>query len=125
MSRMKRGEKGHEEATRKWRESMLARFGSEEALRRHLQGMGRSGGKKSTGGGFASNRQLAREAGRKGGMMHAARGTSEDYGYEKIWAEHGAEITAKYESRTHSAQQLAEEYGMPASSIRYRIRRDA
>lgn len=30
--------------------------------------IGREGGKKSRGGGFAANRQLASEAGRKGGM---------------------------------------------------------
>lgn len=30
--------------------------------------IGALGGKKSTGGGFAANRELAREAGRRGGM---------------------------------------------------------
>ena len=30
--------------------------------------IGAVGGKKSTGGGFAANRELAREAGRKGGL---------------------------------------------------------
>ncbi|HSX14445.1 MAG TPA: KGG domain-containing protein [Candidatus Saccharimonadales bacterium] len=32
------------------------------------QEIGRMGGKKSTGGGFAKNPELAREAGRKGGL---------------------------------------------------------
>lgn len=32
------------------------------------KGIGRKGGKISRGGGFASDRDLAREAGRKGGM---------------------------------------------------------
>lgn len=31
--------------------------------------IGRSGGQKSTTGGFAANRELAREAGRKGGRI--------------------------------------------------------
>ncbi|PSO43440.1 hypothetical protein BRC19_00425 [Candidatus Saccharibacteria bacterium QS_5_54_17] len=33
------------------------------------QRIGRSGGKISTGGGFAANRERAREAGRKGGRV--------------------------------------------------------
>lgn len=124
MDRMHRGEKGHEEAISKWRESMLKKFGSEEALHKHMQGMGRKGGMNSRGG-FATNPALAKIAGRKGGKVHAGRGKDSDYNYEAIWAEHGAEITAKYESRTHSAQQLADEYGISISALRYRIRRDS
>ena len=124
MGRMHRGEKGHEEAISKWRESMLKKFGSEEALHKHMQGMGRKGGMNSRGG-FATNHALAKIAGRKGGKAHAGRGKDSDYDYEAIWAEHGAEITAKYESRTHSAQQLADEYGISVSALRYRIRRDS
>lgn len=39
--------------------------------------IGRSGGKKSTGGGFAKNPDLAREAGRKGGLRSRRRKTDE------------------------------------------------
>ena len=34
----------------------------------HFKKIGALGGKKSTKGGFAANRELAREAGRKGGL---------------------------------------------------------
>ncbi len=125
MGRMKKGEPGHEAATDRWRESMIKKFGSEEALHKHMQGMGRKGGMNGGHGGFAANPALAKIAGRKGGKVHAGRGKDSDYNYEAIWAEHGAEIIAKYESRTHSAQQLADEYGISPSSLRYRIRRDA
>lgn len=39
------------------------RYGS-----KFYQGIGKSGGEKSRGGGFAANPDLAREAGRKGGL---------------------------------------------------------
>lgn len=40
-------------------------------------GIGAAGGRKSTGGAFAKNRELAREAGRKGGMASRRRPYSE------------------------------------------------
>ena len=47
--------------------SLIKRFGSEEAVTEWRRRIGREGGAKSRNGGFAANRELAREAGRKGG----------------------------------------------------------
>lgn len=41
------------------------------------ESIGRMGGSKSRGGGFAKNPELAREAGRKGGMQSRRRKTSD------------------------------------------------
>lgn len=56
MSRMKKGEKGHDKAVSKWWSTMIERFGSEEAVRDHMVAMGKKGGKLSKTGGFASNK---------------------------------------------------------------------
>ena len=55
-----------------WRKTMLARFGSEEALIEWQREIGSRGGKKSNPDrpkGFAANRELASIAGRKGGII--------------------------------------------------------
>lgn len=78
MARQRRGEPGSEQATQKWRQTMLNRFGSMEALHEHMQSMGSEGGKRGTNGGFASNKvgadgltgiQRARICGSKGGKI--------------------------------------------------------
>lgn len=56
MARPKRGEKGHDEAVRKWRETMLARYGTEEEMHRQMVEKGRKGGHNGKTGGFASNK---------------------------------------------------------------------
>lgn len=56
MSRMKKGEKGHDKAVSKWWSTIIERFGSEEAIRDHMVAMGRKGGKLSKSGGFASDK---------------------------------------------------------------------
>lgn len=56
MSRMKKGEKGHDKAVSKWWSTMIERFGSEEAIRDHMVAMGKKGGKLSKTGGFASDK---------------------------------------------------------------------
>lgn len=50
-------------------ETMVKKHGSYEAWCEWMRNNGRKGGEKSTGGGFAVNRELAREAGRKGGRI--------------------------------------------------------
>lgn len=69
MSRMKKGEEGHEEAVSKWHESMLARFGSEEGISEHFKSAGAKGGHLGHEKGFYRNRELARTAGAKGGAL--------------------------------------------------------
>lgn len=77
MSRMKKGEKGHDKAVSKWWSTMMERFGSKEAVHDHMVAMGKKGGKLSQGGGFASEkvgpdgltgRERARLVGAIGGL---------------------------------------------------------
>ena len=51
------------------KKTMIERMGSEEALHEHFQRIGSLGGKKSTGGGFAANPELASRAGKIGGSI--------------------------------------------------------
>ena len=73
MSRPKKGAKGCEEANRKWRETMLKRYGGEQGLREKMQSIGKIGGKNGFGpgytGGFAANPERARIVGAKGGSI--------------------------------------------------------
>lgn len=56
MSRPKKGTEAGRLATMKWRETMLAKYGSEEKLHEKMVAMGRKGGKLSRNGGFASSK---------------------------------------------------------------------
>ena len=66
MSRPKKGEAGHEAAKRKFRETLLRKYGSEEAVREHFRKIGAKGGHNGTTGGFY-DRELAKRAGAIGG----------------------------------------------------------
>lgn len=72
MARPRKGEKGCEEANAKWRASMIKKFGSEDAVKDFMRERGRKGGMNGRGpgytGGFAGDRELARRAGRIGGL---------------------------------------------------------
>ena len=48
--------------------TMIQKHGSEEAAREWFRKIGAKGGRTSRGGGFAANPELARIAGRKGGL---------------------------------------------------------
>lgn len=110
MSRPRKGEPGHEEASKRWKQTMLKKYGSEEALHKHLQEMGAKGGSHGVTGGFASNRALARIAGAMGGRV-SKRGyklVGEKDG-QKIYRKDGkdytiedvkAELEAKYGKRS-------------------------
>lgn len=50
-----------------WMETMIAKHGSREAVKEHMQSIGAVGGKRGSTGGFYANRELARIAGAKGG----------------------------------------------------------
>lgn len=75
MPRPKKGTKGHEEATAKWRKTMAEKYGD---IHDRMVEMGRKGGKISTKGGFASMKvdengltgyERARIYGAKGGRI--------------------------------------------------------
>lgn len=51
----------------KRRQTMIKKFGSEEAYLEHMKAIAIKGGSNGHKGGFAGNPELAREAGKKGG----------------------------------------------------------
>ena len=57
----------------KARQSMIERYGSEEAYKAHLRSIGSKGGKVPSTGGFAGDRALARRAGAIGGRISRRR----------------------------------------------------
>lgn len=69
MARPKANTKEGQEATRKWHETMLKRYGSEEALKEAFRIQGAKGGRNGFTGGFYVNRELAKIAGKKGGSI--------------------------------------------------------
>lgn len=60
---------GTKEGFRKRRETMIRKHGSEEAYLAHMREIAGFGGSQGHTGGFAANRELAREAGAKGGRI--------------------------------------------------------
>lgn len=78
MSRPRKGTKGCQAATAKWKATMEAKYGGADGVRKRLSEMGRKGGKASNTGGFASlvvgsdgltGHQRAKIAGKKGGTI--------------------------------------------------------
>lgn len=61
MSRPKKGQKGCEEASARWRKTMEAKFGGPEGVHKKMQEMGHKGGTAWTDKlkGFAANPELA------------------------------------------------------------------
>lgn len=71
MARPRKGEKGCQEASNKWKQTMLKKYGGKEGFHKRVQELGSIGGKTPTSKpkGFAANPELARKAGRKGGAI--------------------------------------------------------
>lgn len=69
MPRPKKGTKEGDLATKKWKETMERLYGGPEGTHKFMQKIGQMGGRNGHTGGFAANRELAREAGRKGGTI--------------------------------------------------------
>ena len=67
MAYPRKGTKGYEEAVKKTRATLIKKYGSEEKAREFFQSIGRKGGKATGLKGFATNPELARIAGAKGG----------------------------------------------------------
>lgn len=67
MARPKKGAKGAEEATQKWRKTMRQRYGGLDGVHNMMRIIGSKGGQNGHTGGFAANPALARVAGAKGG----------------------------------------------------------
>lgn len=60
---------GRTQASIKMEQTYIKKFGSVEAYRQYLKDRGSKGGKVKGQKGFALNRELAREAGRRGGSV--------------------------------------------------------
>lgn len=82
MARPKKGAKGHELATAKWRKTMQEKYGGQEGVHQMMQEIGAKGGRNGRGpgynGGFASThvgkdgltgRERSVIAGQKGGKI--------------------------------------------------------
>lgn len=82
MSRPRIGNRGYKESIKKWRATMLERYGGVDGLHKKMQACGAKGGKSGRGpdytGGFASSKigedgltgyERARIAGAKGGHI--------------------------------------------------------
>lgn len=89
MVRPKKGTEGHFKAVKRWRETMLNKYGGDkDALHKAMQARGAMGGKLSNNGGFASDkigvdgltgRERSRIAGAKGGRI-SRRGSAKKEG---------------------------------------------
>lgn len=69
MPAYEKGTPGYEIQQKKYRETMIAKFGSNEARKEYYRQIGKKGGKNGHTGGFAANPELARLAGKKGGTI--------------------------------------------------------
>lgn len=119
MSRPKANTPEGREATRKFRETMLKRYGSEEAVKEQYRKIGQKGGTNGRGadykGGFASNKEKAIEAGRKGGTI-----SRRDKEFDETWSKIVAEATAMYDSGCSIAE-IARTYNIPYYKVKYRL----
>lgn len=87
MARPKKGTKGAEEATRKWRKTMQRKYGGAAGVHNMMRLIGSKGGQNGHTGGFAARPELARTAGAKGGRISKRTGVSTGQGKEKeyVW----------------------------------------
>lgn len=119
MARQRKGEKGCEEANNKWRQTMIKKLGSEEAVSEFARRIGRKGGVNGRGpdykGGFAADPERARTAGAKGGKN--SRRTSK---YIRIFEENKKAIDKAIKNRS-SFKMLAEALGVPYQSLMHYI----
>lgn len=102
MARPKKGAKGAEEATRKWRETMQRKYGGREGIHNMMRIIGSKGGQNGHTGGFAANRELARLAGAVGGRKSRRTGKTTGDRKEKEYVWKGgpdAELVFKKEEK--------------------------
>lgn len=89
MARPRKGAEGYEEATAKFRQALIARFGSPEKVREFYSRIGTRGGKAKTDKpkGFAANPALAIKAGSIGGKRSSRAGVKNGFGKKRLEAE--------------------------------------
>lgn len=84
MARPKKGTKGSEEATRKWRETMQRKYGGAAGVHNMMRMIGRKGGRNGHTGGFAANPALARIVGALGGKKSRRTGVKNGEGKNNL-----------------------------------------
>lgn len=90
MARPKKGAKGYDQAVKKWRKTMIEKYGGKDKLHKKMQEIGKKGGQNGYGieykGGFASDKvgpdgltgyERARKVGALGGKI-SRRGPAKD-----------------------------------------------
>lgn len=69
MAGYKKGTPGYERQQQKYKETMLKKFGNQQAMLDYYHSIASKGGQKGHTGGFAANPELAQKAGAKGGTI--------------------------------------------------------
>lgn len=69
MAGYRRGTPGYFAQQAKYHQTMVAKYGSEEEMKKHLREIAAIGGRNGHTGGFQDNRELAKRAGQKGGFI--------------------------------------------------------
>ena len=119
MARPRKETEAGKVANAKWHETMIKKYGSVEAFKLSRRVMGAKGGKcKTPEGGFASNRELARLAGAKGGRI--SRRTNKNY--DKEWElNHG--MIMHMVAKGESTAEISRRSKIPYGALRLRLRR--
>lgn len=120
MARPKKGTKGAEEATLKWKETMIKKYGGENGLHEKMMEIGAVGGRRGHTGGFASNPELAKVAGAKGGRA-SKRGLAVD---RSRWEEYKDTIIEEYTNEDVSIISLAKKYDINYEVVRKGLRNE-
>lgn len=110
------------EATKKYRMTMLKKYGSKEAMKEQYRRIGKMGGLSGKGenykGGFAYDKEKASEAGRIGGLK-----SRRDKKFEKVWKKIRPEVMKMYNNGDPMTE-IAKKYNIPYYKISYRIRKE-
>lgn len=113
MARPKAGTEAGDIAIKKWRETMLNKYGSKEAISKEFRRIGSIGGQHSSTGGFYNNPEKARLAGAKGGRI-SRRGAGS---VTKTKIEPNVDKIEKLYYSGKSIPQIAKELDVPYSTL--------
>ena len=115
MGRPRKGTPGCEEATRKWRETMLSKYGGRDGLHQKMQEAGRIGGTNGRGpdyrGGFAADHERAKRAGSEGGKK------SHRFSKHIRLFESNRGLIIQTRNGKGNLKALADRWGIPYSSL--------
>ena len=121
---MKKGEEGHEEATKKWRKTMEKKYGGASE---YMKKIGSKGGSISTTGGFASKkvgkdgltgRERAKKFGALGGKK-SRRGSA----YNKNW-EDKKSLIKEMVGEGYSMAEISRRVEIPYGTLVHRLKKE-